>query len=153
MSENRKQILEMLSEGKISADEAERLIAALEKDSSSGFVTGFAGSGSESGPKAKAKYLRVMVDAQEHSGGERPTRVNVRVPMQLLRAGVKLAGLIPARARNHVNEALHEQGIEFDLAQIKPENLEELVEQLNDLTVDVEHKEDGETVKVKVFCE
>jgi hypothetical protein len=79
--------------------------------------------------------------------------VNVRVPMQLLRAGVKLAGLIPAQAREHVNVALHEQGVQFDLSQIKPENLEELVEQLNDLTVDVEHKEDGETVKVKVFCE
>jgi len=31
MSENRRQVLEMLSAGKITAEEAERLIAALEK--------------------------------------------------------------------------------------------------------------------------
>jgi hypothetical protein len=31
MSENRKQILDMLAAGKITADEAERLIAALER--------------------------------------------------------------------------------------------------------------------------
>ena len=36
-----------------------------------------------------------------------------------------------------------------DINQIKPENLEDLVEQLGDLTVDVDH----ETAKVRVFCE
>lgn len=69
--------------------------------------------------------------------------------MQLLRAGVRLAGLIPIQAREHVNEALREQGIPFDLSQIKPENLEELVNELTDLTVDV----DDEKTKVRVFCE
>ncbi len=33
MNENRRQILEMLAAGKITADEAERLLAALEPDS------------------------------------------------------------------------------------------------------------------------
>jgi hypothetical protein len=33
MNEHRRQILQMLSEGKISAEEAERLIAALEEPS------------------------------------------------------------------------------------------------------------------------
>ncbi len=32
MSENRRQILDMLAQGKITADEAERLIAALERE-------------------------------------------------------------------------------------------------------------------------
>ena len=37
------------------------------------------------------------------------TKVNIRVPLQLLRAGVRLAGLIPTEARTHVNEALRER--------------------------------------------
>ena len=65
-------------------------------------------------------------------------KVNIRVPMQLLRAGVRLAGLIPPQAREHVNEAMRERGIPFDLSQIKPDNLQELVDQLNDLTIDVD---------------
>ena len=69
--------------------------------------------------------------------------------MQLLRAGVKLAGLIPDHARNHVNEALREKGIPFDLSQIKPENLEAVIDQLAELTVDVADKD----AKVRVFCE
>jgi hypothetical protein len=149
MNEHRRQILQMLSEGKISADEAERLISALE--------VGTAGKPSEnaygSDTKARPKYLRVQVDSEDHDGHEGPTKVNVRVPMQLLRAGVKLAGLIPAQALHRANDAIHEQGIPFDLTQIKPENLEELVDQLSDLSVDVDQKDRDTKVKVKVFCE
>ena len=48
---------------------------------------------------------------------------------------------------------MQEQGIPIDLTQIKPENLEELVDQLNDLTVDVDQKDAGTKVRVRVYCE
>jgi hypothetical protein len=89
--------------------------------------------------------------------GDGPVHVNVRVPMQLLRAGVKLASLIPPKARDRLNEAMGEHGMMFDLSQVKPENLEELVDQLQDLTVDVDVDENGtngkQKTKVRVFCE
>jgi len=143
MNENRRSILDMLAAGKISADEAERLIAALEKEQ-----TGPTES-RDARPKAKPKYLRVLVQAAEDHVGEGPTSVNVRVPMQLLRAGVKLTSLIPAQAREHVNEAMREHGVNFDLGQLKPENLEELIDQLTDLTVHVDQRD----AQVRVFCE
>jgi len=145
MNENRKQILEMLAAGKISADEAERLIAALEKDSPPGASAG----GGESHPKGWPKYLRVAVESEEGTLGHGPSRVNVRVPFQLLRAGVKLTGIIPPQARAKVNEALHQQGIDLDVNELKADNLEELIYQLKDLTVDIDEK----TSKVRVFCE
>lgn len=148
MNEHRRQILQMLSEGKISADEAERLISALEERPSASSQQNL----SDSGTKARPKYLRVQVDSED-DGHEGPTKVNVRVPMQLLRAGVKLAGLIPPQALHRANVAIHEKGIPFDLSQIKPENLEELIDQLSDLSVDVDQKDDATKVKVKVFCE
>jgi hypothetical protein len=69
--------------------------------------------------------------------------------MQLLRAGVKLASLIPPMALAHANDALREKGMTVDLSQLKPENLEELVDGLSDMTVDVVDKH----AKVAVFCE
>jgi hypothetical protein len=147
MNEDRRRILEMLAQGRITADEAERLIAALEKKPASASPN----QGSETPPKAKPKYLRVLVESQEGGAADSPSLVNIRVPMQLLRAGVKLASLIPAQARDHVNGALRENGVPFDLSQIKPENLEGIVDQLDDLTVDVDQK--NEKVKVRVFCE
>ena len=140
MNEDRKRILDLLADGKINADEAERLIAAL----------GDGPSGDAGAPSARKppKYLRVVVDAGA-GNGEGAAKVNVRIPMQLLRAGVRLGALIPVQAREQVNSALREQGIPFDVGQIKPENLEALIEQLGDFNVDVD---DGRA-KVRVFCE
>lgn len=140
MNEQRKDILDMLAEGKITADEAERLIAALERDQPP------PASSPDAKPKAKSKYLRVVVDAME--SGE-PARVNVRVPLQLLRAGVKLAALIPPHALSRANLEMSKSGWPVDLTQLKPEQLEALVEHLDEMTVEV----DSTDAKVRVFCE
>jgi len=138
MSEERIKILEMLSEGKITAEEADRLLAALsgEKKSSPAGTekTGF------------PKYLRVVVEPG--SSGNNHDRVNIRVPLKLIRAGLKLASFIPKDAQHKVNEALQEKGIETDFSKIKPEDLDEILRQLDDLSVDVEGKE-----TVKIYCE
>jgi hypothetical protein len=144
MSENRRQILDMLAQGKITSEEAERLLTALGSHGSASSNSAEPGVG-----KANAKYLRVVVEADEQSYGNGGVKVNVRIPMQLLRAGVKLASLIPVQARDQVNDALKEHGLQVDLTQLKPENLEELVDHLNELTVDVDDKSN----KVRIFCE
>jgi hypothetical protein len=160
MNENRRQILNMLAANKITAEEAERLLSALESNGASASENGRSsfsmpenGSRSESS-KGRAKYLRVLVEAEEGADGHNgPTSVNIRVPMQLLRAGVRLASLIPAQAHQHFDEALSRHGVPLTLSQIKPENLEELVDHLDDLTVDVAAKDHNSNVKVKVFSE
>jgi len=155
MNEHRRKVLDLLVAGKITADEADRLLAALEPDStatsSPGDGGGFAGA-KDVGGKTRAKYLRVLVEADESKHGTRgPTTVNVRVPMQLLRAGVRLASLIPAQAQEQLDEALNRHGVPLTVSQIKPENLEELIDHLEDLTVDVDAND--EKAKVRVFCE
>jgi polyhydroxyalkanoate synthesis regulator phasin len=141
MNEERKRILEMLSEGKINADEAERLLSALsqESESNQGVVNqGVVGN--------KPRYLRVMVEPGQESNNK--DRVNIRIPIKLIRAGLRLASFIPKDAQVKVNEALHEKGIEKDFTNIKPEDIDEILAQINDFTVDVEGKE-----TVKIFCE
>jgi hypothetical protein len=142
MNEQRRQILQMLAEGKITADEAERLIDALEREQ----LPAESSPGTASRSKPRPKYLRVVVNAEDNDG---PSRVNVRVPLQLLRAGVRLASLIPPQALSKVNVELTKSGIPIDLTQLKPQHIEELIEQLDDVTVDVDHPE----AKVQVFCE
>jgi hypothetical protein len=153
MNENRRQILEMLAAGKITADEAERLIAALEPGATTP-AGNYVGKSSNGVPvNTRAKYLRVLVEADEASTGMKGlTTVNVRVPMQLLRAGVRLASLIPQQAHDQLDQALSKHGVPITLSQIKPENLEELIDHLEDLTVDVDGAE-GNKTKVRVFCE
>jgi hypothetical protein len=141
MSEDRRKILEMLSQGQITPDEAERLMVALD------FGPAGLGNGVEPKPKPKPKYLRVAVESEDVKGD--PVKVNIRVPIQLLRAGVKLASLIPPQARDRVNFELHKEGLPFDLSQINPTNLEELLDHIDDLTVDVDNKRKT----VRLSCE
>jgi hypothetical protein len=173
MTESRRQILQMLADQKITAEEAERLLLALDSTNRPGEYPGVAGgrygtkpgngSGTANGaatsaqvaaPKLHAKYLRVLVEADQQGDGKKgPVSVNIRVPIQLLRAGVRLASLIPVQAHQHLDEALSQHGVPMTLSQIKPENLEELVDQLHDLTIDVAAKENQANVKVRVFSE
>ncbi len=143
MNEQRRQILQMLAEGKITADEAERLIDALDREQTE------SPPGAALRPKPRPKYLRVVVSSADNFGGDGPGRVNVRVPLQLLRAGVRLTSLIPPQALTQVNAELSKSGVPIDLTQLKPQHIEELIEQLDDITVDVDQPD----AKVQVFCE
>jgi uncharacterized membrane protein len=153
-NENRRQILDMLAGGKITASEAERLLAALDPAPGTVEFTGTTKGSDGAAVKTRAKYLRVLVEADESMTGMKGgTTVNVRVPMQLLRAGVRLASLIPQQAHEQLDQALSKHGVPITLSQIKPENLEELIDHLEDLTVDVDGKDGNAATKVRVFCE
>jgi hypothetical protein len=140
MNEQARQILAMLAEGKITADEAERLIDAVDRQELA------SPAGAEPRAKRRPKYLRVVL---EDNSEEAPSHINVRVPLQLLRAGVRLTSLIPPRALTQLNAKLDESGVPVDLTQLRPQDIEELVDQLDDVTVDV----DDPTSKIRVFCE
>jgi hypothetical protein len=133
----------MLAAGKITTEEADRLITALREQPAP------AGTPVRADSQPKPRYLRVIVDANERKDG--PTKINVRVPLQLLRAGVRLASLIPTRAQEEVNKALREQGIDVDISKLKPENVNELIDELRDLSVDIDHEQDD--VKIRIFAE
>ncbi len=138
MSE-RQQILEMLASGKITVAEAEKLLNAVGEQPGTGTAV------EPSAPLAKGKprYLRVLVS----EGGSE--KVDVRVPLQLIRAGVKLGSVIPKDIQGKIDESLHEKGIQFSLSDVKPETIEELIDAFSDFSVNV--NDDGDNVRV--FCE
>jgi len=161
MSASKKKILEMLAQNKISADDAYKLLNAIEaeengRSSDSSSRDGMGNTGHEpfidttAAGKLKPKYLRVTVTPKEGVDPDNVDRVNVRIPMALVRAGLKMTALIPPDALNKTNDALREKGINFDVKSLKPEDLEELITALGDMQVDVETAK-GE--KVKVFVE
>ena len=147
MSEQQMRILEMLEGKKISVDEAHRLLSALEPEG------GATQDARQAAAQKQARYLRVTVaprpghpngDDEEH-GGE---LVRVRVPMSLIRAGMKFTSLMPEAARDKIAAALGEKGIDLDARNLKPEEIEEMIEALSELEVKVINAK--EVVKVCV---
>jgi hypothetical protein len=151
MGENQKKILQMLSEGKINVDEAQRLLSLVgvegEKDS-----TGFSGGNS----RPNARYMHVIVepkpgapscDRQDARGHDLHNhKVNVRVPLGLIRAGIKLASLIPSETADQVDKAFKEKGLKFDIRRLKDEDIEDLIAALKESEINIDS--DYETVKV-----
>ncbi|MEK7767887.1 MAG: hypothetical protein AAB368_16775 [bacterium] len=77
--------------------------------------------------------------------------VNVRVPMQLIRAGIGLSSLIPEEARAEIQKHIGQKGLSLDLGKLKGGQVDELIAALGDTAIDVDDK-NGQT-KVRIFCE
>jgi hypothetical protein len=130
MLSERKQILDLLAEGKISSDEAQQLLDRIEAGNASAVPTG-AGNGSGALPK----FMCVRVET--HQGDV----VNVRVPLALVKSGIKLSAMMPKNAA----DAMSKNGI--DLSQLGALSGDQLIEALRAMEVDVTSHE-GDCVKV-----
>jgi hypothetical protein len=136
MSEDSKKVLEMLAEGKITSDQAAQLLEKLGRQDGerNPVVADTSGSHKSSVPK----YLRVVVDSTDGD------KVNIRIPLALVRTGIKLSTMLPSKA----SEKMKEQGI--DLSALSELRGDEFLQALEELTVDVDSS-NGDAVRI--FCE
>lgn len=140
MNDETKKILDMLEKGKISSAEAERLIDAVggpAKEKDAPLIQG------QERVLGAFKYLYVKITSTEKDN------VDVRIPLSLVRAGMKLTSLIPPAAMDEINSSMKEAGITLDFNNLKDNDVEELIEGLKDMEVNVTSA-NGDTVKV--YC-
>lgn len=148
MSGDRTRILGMLADGKITAAEAETLLDALGSPAAAPVSTAPSPSPSAdwpTGPNPNGgtpKFMYVKVD-----GGA--DKVDVKVPLALLRTGLKLTSLIPPQAMDEINKSMSEAGMSIDFNNLKPEDIEDLIASLGEMEVNVQAS-DGN--RVRVFC-
>ncbi len=147
MSEDRARILNMLAGGKISAEEAERLLDALDaRGGDAGKAAAQPAIKGDPTPLLNAlpKYLYVKVDS------ENGDKVDVKVPLAVVRSGLKLTSLIPPEAMDKINQQMNDTGISIDFSNLKPDDIDELIQSLREMEVNVDSK-NGD--KVRVYCE
>lgn len=138
MSAERRKILDMLAEGKISAEDAERLLDRIERPAVTEAPANELSGEARGESKKKLRHLRILV--------ERPgeDNVNVRLPLSLTRTGTRLLAVLPRK----VTDRLAENGIDLEvLSTLKGDELNQALRELN---VDIQ-KGDGK--KVRIFCE
>jgi len=149
MSESRRRILEMLGEGKIDADEAERLLEALGSSGSSASAApdDRSESARSSAGTTAPKYLHVQMEAAPgHESGHES--VNIKIPLVLLKTGMKLKGILPEKARIKISKHLGEKGIDLDLNDFNAEKLNCFIAALSDASIDI----DADKEKVRIYC-
>jgi hypothetical protein len=151
MSAETKKVLEMLAAGKISTEDAERLLDKISGataatratgSQSSATVTSTGGAATPSTPSAanakRPRYLRIQVERPGREG------TSIRVPIPFVRNGRHWMAILPER----VSDKLREHGIDFcSLEAMSDEDFQRTLGQMN---VDVES--DGGK-RVRIYCE
>ncbi|MBN1319678.1 MAG: hypothetical protein JXA87_02450 [Thermoleophilia bacterium] len=175
MGDDRTRILDLLAAGKITAEEAARLLDALDATTAQAAGTagdeaaGEAGATEAAGAKVGGKqgwpkfFSGPGVKTTQRAGASgtpkfmyvkvlsvKGDNVNVKIPLAVMRAGLKLTSLIPAQAQDQINKSMAEHGMSFDLTNFKPEDLDELIDALREMEIDVDSA-NGD--KVHVYAE
>jgi hypothetical protein len=133
MSDETRKVLEMLSAGTVTVEQAEQLLQALNA------------SGPNADERQEPKYFRILVNKPARDG-RKAEAVNIRVPMTVVRGGLRLGSLVPGMlARKKVQLA---NGVELDLSKVTYSDLEAMIKDIGELTVDV----DGDA-QVRIRCE
>ncbi len=138
MSNEKLKILEMIQQGKITAEEGMELLKAIEATDHRG----------ELAPTNFTKrFLRVRVD------GEKTAKVNVNIPMSLIRSVTKLANIAMAFIPPEAKTEIDKKGINLEL--LLNELISELEQGVSDgklVDVDVDDPHEGR-IKVEVFVD
>jgi len=137
MTDHRRRILDMLAAGKISADEAEQLLNALPSDNRA--EAGQAPDAREGG----AKFFRIEVRKPARDG-QREKKVDIRVPVAVVRSGLKLGSLFRGfkddrwTAGGKLGDRLRAHGLDIDWEHLDMAQLETLLGEVGDVSIDVD---------------
>src|SRR5438477_7512990 len=124
MSEETRKVLEMLSSGKVSVQEAEQLLQAV--------ATPRAAADDK---KVEPRYFRILVNKPAHEG-KKAEAVNIRVPITVVRCGLRLGSLFPGMlAKKKIQLG---NGSELDLSKVTYTDLEAMIKDIGELSVDVD---------------
>jgi hypothetical protein len=146
MDNERHQILTMLKDGKISVEEAERLLSAVDSKTEPSESTSDAPK-----PRGSLKYLRIIEDRRGTDEENYEKHVNIRIPLALLRAGGKLQSVLPDNIKGKIEGALKDKwgGVGTNL--LEAENMDQLIEALREEGISIEI--DRPDKKISIFCE
>jgi hypothetical protein len=128
-----RRILDLLAQGKISVDDADQLLRAVGAADSEAQPRATAADAGRSG----ARWMRVTIDKAARDGRP-PKQVSIRVPMALVRGGVRLGAIFPGfpyKGHDPVSQHLREHGVDVDWSKM---DLDSVLRNLDETTIDVD---------------
>src|SRR5262245_10279606 len=115
MSEETRKVLEMLSNGKISVQEAEQLLQAVNTSQTA------------DDKKAEPRFFRILVNKPGRDG-KKAENMNIRVPITVVRGGLRLGSLLPGMlAKKKIQLG---DGNELDLSKVTYTDLEAMIKDI-----------------------
>jgi hypothetical protein len=133
-------VLDLLAQGKVTVDEADQLLRALTDQPDRADVP----PPIPPPPAAKPRFIRIHVHKPGKDG--RPAKdVNIRVPMAVVRSGMRLGAMIPG-LQDRVTARFRERGMDVDLSKLDPSVLEAMLGDMGEINIDINGT--GEQVRI-----
>ena len=148
ISEEKRMILEMLNNGDINVDDAERLLSAIPEESDNKNMV------SSEGFPIMPKRIKITVVSNDTG----KTKVDMRIPFSLIKAGLKIGKASMALGAKYKN------GTDSDTQQIlellRDIDIDEILGSLDDgditlpyTMIDMDSNEDGDNVHIELILE
>ena len=139
-TDDTRRILDMLSQGKITVDEADRLLRAVSADPPAG-----AAPAAPSTDPTRARWIRINIHKPATDEAHGPKDVNIRVPIAVVKGGMRLGALIGTFAGEKAARRMKAQGLDIDLAKINSDlsqmngpEFDEFLRSLNDTNIEID---------------
>ena len=150
-TDDTRRILDMLSQGKITVDEADRLIKALNTNQPAEAAAAEPATGAR-----PARWFRINIHKPAKDEAHRPKDVNIRVPIAVVKGGMRLGAIIGTFAGEKAARRMKARGLDIDLAAINSDlsqmngpEFDEFLRSLNDTNIEID---DGRA-QVRITCE
>ncbi len=139
-----RRVLQLLAQGKITVDDADALLRALQRDDAAP-ADDAAGPGASG--DASPKWIRFTIEKQRD--GQPPKTFTIRTPIAAARSGLKLGAMFKRFASQPFAERLRQEGIDVDFSKLDVSQLDTLFAEMNEMEMDV----DGGRTKIRLRCE
>jgi hypothetical protein len=145
MSEETRRVLDMLSQGKITVDEADQLLKAVAAADAAP-AESIADAQPNTGGAPKWIRINVHKPANDRRGDK---DVNIRVPVAIIKGGMRLGALIAPLAGEKVASRMRERGFDLDLSKLDDAAIDAMLKDLGEMNIEV----DNGKAQVRITCE
>ena len=140
-TDDTRRILDLLSQGKITVDEADRLIKALGADRPAETAT----PDTATDGRERVRWIRINIHKPAKDETHRPKDVNIRVPIAVVKGGMRLGAIIGTFAGEKAARRMKARGLDIDLAKINSDlsqmngpEFDEFLKSLNDTHIEID---------------
>ena len=151
MSDDTRRILDLLAQGKVTVDEADKLIDAIKGPAAQ--PTDAAAAGGDD--RRKPRWIRINVFKPARDGKEEKD-VNIRVPIAVVKGGMRLGAIIATFAGEKAAQRMKARGIDLDISKINDDlskmngaEFDAFLKSLDDTSIEID---DGKS-QVRISCE
>jgi hypothetical protein len=146
MSDDTRRILDLLASGKVTVDEADQLLYAVAAPPPQ--TSAAAPPPAPGAERPKPRWVRINVHKTAQQGSH-DKDVNIRIPIAIVRSGMRIGALIPGLAGDQFAAQMRAKGLDIDFSKLDAATIETVLREIGDTNIEIESGK----AQLRITCE